>query len=59
MSLYDMCKFLRENGFTHVKTYKTYEVWEKKGFQLTVPVIRDRVPDLVVRKLKLQIKAVR
>lgn len=59
MSLYDMCKLLRDSGFELKKSSKFVDIWVKKGHQLTIPTNRDRIPDLLARRIKLQIKAVR
>lgn len=51
MDYYNFTKLLKRKGYEHIKTYATYEVWEKDNVQYTFPM-SDYVSKAIVGGLR-------
>ncbi len=39
MSYYSFFQLMKAKGYTHLKTYNKYDLWEKNNRQITTPII--------------------
>jgi hypothetical protein len=51
MTLYTAVRTLTNKGFTFVKRYPTYEVWEKNNTTILIPCL-EKMPKYVERIIK-------